>query len=93
MALISTKDVIPKLRIENEGDITLFHHAEEVTSILKANKEDRLKGEKQKGDFRFIGRIPITLLLQHPEWLQDPKALLKFLQSSEGEECRRVQRI
>lgn len=95
MELIRTKRVLPKWDTDLEKDKVLFQHVEEVTPILEQNKADRLgnlpfhRGQ----DAWHVGRIPMTLFLQHPEWSEDPKALLKFLKSSEGEPYRCSNRI
>jgi hypothetical protein len=82
--------------MEDKGDKTIFHHAQQVDGILELNKEERKEDHVHAvGDAKWkkVGRIPDLLLIEHPEWMHDPSLLIKFLQSSEGEIYRTVRRI
>ena len=81
--------------LQEDGDQVRFLHMEPVDELVKANLELRKETPKSHGHakWRKIASIPELLLVQHPEWLRDPKEMEKFLASSEGTPYRTVEKI
>ena len=99
MLLTTSKKIQPidgtLVDYSEEGDKFQMIHMQHVDPLFKQNREERKHDPKTVGraNWRKIGSIPALLLTQHPEWLENPKLMEKFLSSSEGEPYRTVRRI
>jgi hypothetical protein len=96
--LIRSRKEIPRwdFEVSEKGDRLIYTHAECVDDVLIENYQGRLENNSAKGTkegLRHVGRIPVTVFLQHPEFAEDPRTIEKFLSSTEGEIYRCVGRL
>lgn len=75
--------------MESKGDLTTFHHLERVDPIMEKARDMRdfsSNGWTKDRSMRQVATLPSTVILKHPELLQDKsgKLLRKFLQGEEG---------
>lgn len=81
------------LGVKNDGDKTIFTHAQNVTPDLEfchEMRKDTNNGWSRDRNYRHIARIPDTLFLSHPEWMQDPSLITKWLRTDEGKQFATV---
>lgn len=79
--------------VENKGDKTIFHHAQNVTPIMEQAHQLREadgNGWSKDRNYRHIGMIPETLFLSNPDWLKDPSLMVKWLKTDEGKQFATV---
>ena len=80
-------------KTEYKGDQMIMTHAEHVSPIMQRAKDvfdTSDNGWTQDRTMRQIGCIPSSILLKHPEWMQEPALLKRWLMSDEGSPYRTV---
>lgn len=78
-----------------KGDKVKFLQIENVTPIMKEAYQARMQGDNEHSfgkSFEKIATVPSIVFVEHPEFLQDNKALIKWLKNSnpEGGKCYRT---
>jgi hypothetical protein len=72
---------------EDEGQSHWFEKVQDVTPILEHNK-GRMNGVDERanwrGDMHHVAEIPLTVMLEHPEFYTDEAALRKFLNDKDN---------
>ncbi len=75
------------MSIETKGDKMLFNHIQNVTPDLEFCQQMRDapgNGFSDDRQQRHIGRVPELLFFQHPEFVDNPDEIVKWLKSDEG---------
>lgn len=73
--------------MKNVGDVTKFLHVQDVTPILEQAYKERMavgNAHNYGREWEKVASIPGIVLVEHPEFYEDQKALYKWLKSDEG---------
>ena len=68
-----------------EGDYLVVDHIQDVDPILKDLQLRRVEqndnGFSHDRSMRFLGTVPMSVFVMHPEFLKDTKALVEWLEN------------
>jgi hypothetical protein len=77
--------------LKAQGDQLVATHAFDPSVAMEIASHSRRysdNGFTRSRTMRHIGEIPVDILVQHPEWMRDKKALKRWLRSEEGRPYR-----
>ena len=72
-----------------KGGKFTFTHAQNIDDSARIASDlrkatDETKGWSKSKEFKLIASIPMLEYVKHPEWVEDRKALLKWLKTDYG---------